>query len=214
MDKNSIQQALNEIKQQPKRKFLQSYDLIINLTNIQTKQTPLDFFVTMHHPKGRVVRVAALVDQELAEQAKKSCDLVIRETEFAAYADKHKLKKLAIQYDYFIAQANLMPKIAATFGKALGTKGKMPNPKLGCVVPPSADLQPLVKKLHSTVRFVARKATNLQCIIGKEDQSEEQIVDNVLTVYQAVLKQLPSDTNNIKNVSIKLSMGKPVRIVH
>ncbi len=214
MNKEGIQRVLEEIKQQPKRKFLQSYDLIINLNNIQIKQTPVDLFVTMHSPKGKKVSVAAFVDQELAEQAKTHCDLAIREADFPTYADKKKAKKLATQYDYFIAQANLMPKIAATFGKVLGTKGKMPNPKLGCVVPPNADLQSLLKKLQSTVRLVAKKGTNLQCLIGKEDMPDEQIIDNILTVYQAVLKQLPGEINNIKNVSLKLSMGAPVRIAH
>ena len=105
MDKNSIQKVLDEIKLQPKRKFIQSYDFIINLANIQTKQNPLDFYVTMHFPKGNKVKVAAFVDQELAEQSKKFCDLTIREVDFQTYSDKKSVKKLANEYDYFIAQA-------------------------------------------------------------------------------------------------------------
>ena len=105
-----------------------------------------------------------------------------------------------------------MAKMAAAFGKVLGTKGKMPNPKLGCVVPPNANLEVLTKKLNTTVKLVARKATNLQCMVGKEDQSEEEIIDNILTVYQSALKQLPQEEQNVKNVDLKLTMSKPVRI--
>ncbi|MFH1828826.1 MAG: hypothetical protein ABH824_06215 [Nanoarchaeota archaeon] len=212
MDKEKVQKAIEELKKQPKRKFTQSYDLVINLKNLAIKQNPVDFFVTLHFSKGKKIKVAAFVDQQLVDQANKYCDLTIRETEFSNYNDKKKLKKLAEEYDYFIAQATLMPKLAASFGKVLGTKGKMPNPKLGCIVPPNANLEPLIKKLNNTVRLVAKKRTNLQCMIGREDQSEEEIIDNVLTIYQAVLKQVPNEMQNIKDVLLKLTMGKPARI--
>jgi large subunit ribosomal protein L1 len=105
-----------------------------------------------------------------------------------------------------------MPKVAAAVGRVFGPKGKMPNPKLGCVVPPNANLEPLMKKLKQTVRLRATKATNLQCMVGKEDQSESEIIDNILTVYNTSVKQLPNEDQNIKNTSIKLTMGKPVDI--
>ncbi|SRR3989344_766973 len=212
MDTEKVRKALKELQKHPKRKFTQSYDLVINLKNIVIKQTPVDFFVTLHYPKGKKIRVAAFVDQLLAEQAQTFCDLAIRDTEFAKYADKKVLKKLAEEYDYFIAQANLMPKVAAAFGKVLGTKGKMPNPKLGCVVPPSANLEPLVKKLNSTVRLAAKKGTNVQVMVGREDQPEDQVIDNIMTAYQALVKQLPNETQNIKNVMVKLTMSKPERL--
>jgi len=212
MDKEQIKKALEELKKQPKRKFTQSYDLIINLKNLEIKQNPLNFFVTLHFPKGKPIKVAAFVDQQLKEQADKFCDLVIEEKDFANYKDKKNVKKLAESYDYFIAQSTLMAKMAAAFGKVLGTKGKMPNPKLGCVVPPNANLEVLTKKLNTTVKLIARKATNLQCMVGKEDQSEEEIIDNILTVYQSALKQLPQEEQNVKNVDLKLTMSKPVRI--
>ncbi|MBI4152340.1 hypothetical protein HY495_01405 [Candidatus Woesearchaeota archaeon] len=211
MDKEHIKKALDELKQLPKRKFVQSYDLIINLKNL-TKQEPIDLFVTVPHSKGKKIKVAAFVDQQLAGQAEQACDLVIRETDFIKY-DPKKMKVLAQEYDYFIAQATLMPKIAAVFGKVFGKKGKMPNPKLGCVVPPNAMIEPLVKKLNSTVRLQSRKGMTLQCLVGKEAQSDEEISDNVLAVYQSVLKAVPNEHQNIKNVTLKLSMSKPVRVI-
>lgn len=212
MEKNDVQKAIQELKQHPKRKFSQSYDLIINLKNFDVAVHPVDFFVTLPHPRSKPIKIACFCDQQLAEQAAKNCDLVIRETDFPKYADKKKAKKLAEEYDYFLAQANLMPKVASAFGKALGTKGKMPNPKMGCVVPPNANLEQLRKKLTATVRCVAKKASNLQCLIGKEEQPEEDIIENILAVYQATLKQVPNEQQNIKNITLKLSMSKPVKI--
>ena len=213
MNKEQVQKALQEIEKQPKKKFVQSYDLVINLKDYDVKQAPLDFFANLPYAKGKKVKVAAFVDQQLADQANKFCDTVVRDTEFDRYKeDKKAAKKLAQDHDYFIAQATIMPKIAAVFGKALGARGKMPNPKLGCVVPPNANLEPLVKKLATTVRLSAKKGTNVQCIVGKQDQPEAQIIDNILTVYQTAAKHLPNEAQNIKNVLLKTTMGKPVRV--
>jgi large subunit ribosomal protein L1 len=212
MDKEQVQKAISELKKTSTRKFTQSYDLVINLKNLVIKSNPISLFVTLHYPKGKGIKVACFCDQQLAAEAEKNCDLVIKDTDFPNYTDKKVLKKLAVEYDYFIAQANLMPKVAQTFGKVLGIRGKMPNPKLGCVVPPSATLEPLVKKLNATVSLSANKATNLQCLVGKQDQPDEQIIDNIMTVYQAVLKSVPNEHQNIKNVTLKLTMSKPVKL--
>ena len=212
MNKEQIQKALQELHQQPKRKFVQSYDLVINLKDHDVKQNPVDVFVNLHYPRGKKIKTAAFVDQQLVEQASKFCDLAIRETDFEKYKDKKEVKNLAQNYDYFIAQATIMPKIAGIFGKALGGRGKMHNPKLGCVVPPNANLEPLVKKLGTTVRLSTKKGTNMQCIVGKQDQPAEQIIDNILTVYNAAIKQLPNEAHNVKSVLLKTTMGKPVKV--
>lgn len=211
MDEQQIQKAIEQLKTEKKRKFSQSYDLIINLKSIDIKTNPLDFSITLPHPKPKKVKIAAFVAQELTEQANKFCDLAVREVDFSKY-DKKAQKKLAGDYDYFIAQANLMAKVAQTFGKFLGPKGKMPNPKLGCVVPPNANLEPLIKKLQTMIELSAKKGANLQCLVGKENQPDKQIVDNVLAVYNSVLKQLPQEKHNIKNAQLKLTMSKPVKI--
>lgn len=213
MEKSDVQKALAEVSKQPKKKFVQSYDLIINLRNINIKQQNVEFFVTLHYGTGKKVKVCAFVDNQLFDQASKCCDKVIRDTEFSLYQQDKKLaKKLAQEYNYFIAQSTLMAKVAGAFGKALGTRGKMPNPKLGCVVPPNANIEALVKKLKVTVQMSAKKGLNLQASIGKENQKEEEIVDNIMTTYQTTIKQLPNEAQNIKNVLLKPTMGKPVRV--
>ncbi|MBT4935589.1 hypothetical protein HOL21_02690 [Candidatus Woesearchaeota archaeon] len=212
MDKEQIQKALNELKQLPKKKFSQSYDLIINLKNFEVKKNPLDFFVTLHYPLSRPIKIAGFVDQQLEEQSDKHFDVTISEADFPKYKDAKEAKKLAKGYDYFVAQATLMPKVAAAFGKSLGIRGKMPNPKIGCVVPPSANLEQLKKKLASSVRLSTKKGMNLQCMVGKESQPESEIIDNILTVYNAVVKHLPNEIQNIKNITLKLTMSKPVNI--
>jgi large subunit ribosomal protein L1 len=212
MDKEKIKKALDELKTQPKRKFSQTYDLIVNLKNFEIKKHPIDFFVNLPYSSGKKIKVAAFVGPQMEDEAEKTVDLVIKEADFSKYADKKMAKKLAVDYDYFIAQANLMPKIAQTFGKVLGIRGKMPNPKLGCVVPPNTNLAPLVEKLSKAVRLVAKKGMNLQSMVGKEDQTDDEVIENILAVYNSIIKNVPNEMQNVKNVLLKLTMGKPVKV--
>ena len=103
----------------------------------------MDTFITLPHTKGKKAKVCALIGPELEQQAKQVCDSVVLSDSFDRFKDKKDIKKLADSFDFFIAQANIMPKIATAFGRVFGPRGKMPNPKAGCVVPPNANLKPL-----------------------------------------------------------------------
>ena len=216
MNKKDVVEALKLVKEQgPKRNFNQSVDLIIALRNLDLKKPEhqVDSFITLHYPIGKTVKICALVGPELMAQAKEACDHAVSVDEFEAIEkDKKQLKKLSNEYDYFIAQANIMPKVARSFGRVLGPKGKMPNPKLGCVVPPNANLKPLVEKLQKSVRAEAKVNSMVPCTVGKEDSKDEEVVDNILTIYDNVLHHVPNGKQNIKHVYLKLTMGKPVKI--
>lgn len=216
MDEKEVFEAIKKLKESSsKRNFTQSYDLIINLKDLDFKrpEEQVDLFITLHYSKGRIGKICALVGPELTDEAKKVCEKTITQGEFEKYAgDKKATKKLASEHDFFIAQANIMPKVATAFGKILGPKKKMPNPKAGCVVPPKANLKPLHDKLQKTVRAYAKERPLIQCAVGNEKMADREVADNVLNVYNNVLHHLPGEKNNIKNVMLKLTMSKPVEL--
>src|SRR3989338_3750447 len=140
MDKEQITEALKKIKENsPKRNFKQSYDLIFNLKGINVKKSDqqVSVFTQLHYTTGKKVSICALVGPELLSKAKGICDEAIDVDDLSKYSDKKLAKKLAVKHDFFIAQADIMAKIATAFGKVFGPRGKMPNPKIGCVVPPT-----------------------------------------------------------------------------
>lgn len=216
MDKELVKKSIDVLKaSSPKRKFKQSYDLIINLKDIDLKvpEEQVDAWVQLPHGAGKEIKVCALVGGELVEQAKKACNKVILNDEFKTYAgDKKKIKKLAEEFDFFIAQVNMMQEVAKIFGRFFGPRGKMPNPKAGCVVPPNANLSQLIERLKKTVHVVAKTQASVKCSIGNEGMPDEKIVDNVLAVFSAVTQSLPSEDANVKSVLLKLTMSPPVRI--
>tara|TARA_Y100000310_G_scaffold269548_1_gene282825 strand:- start:2595 stop:3386 length:792 start_codon:yes stop_codon:yes gene_type:complete len=216
MDIKNLLKTITELKKtSPTRKFPQTYDLIINLKDLDLKKPDhqLDFFANLHYSKGKPIKVAALVGAELIKQAKEVCDSAYLSDEFGEVAkDKKVLKKIASEHDFFIAQATVMPKIATSFGRVLGPKGKMPNPKAGCVVPPNANLKPLYERLQKTVRVNAKTVLMIQAGIGTEDMKDEEIADNIKTLYDQIVHHLPAEKNNIRRVLLKLTMGKPIKI--
>ncbi|MBW2987400.1 50S ribosomal protein L1 [Candidatus Woesearchaeota archaeon] len=213
IDKASISKALKQAKEKTKsRKFAQTVELIVNL-NLNIKTNKVDFFVDLHYEKGKKISVCALVGPELQDNAKANCDHFVPATDFPKYQkDKKLTKKLAKQYDMFIAQANIMPKIAAAFGRYFGPLNKMPNPKAGCVVPPNANLAPLVERLHKKVRVKAIRNPVIQVGVANEKMEDEKIIDNIQTVYKALLANLPAAENNVKGAFVKLTMGPAVKI--
>jgi large subunit ribosomal protein L1 len=216
MDKKVVLEAIKAARESsPKRNFKQSLDLIINLKGLDLKKpdNQVEFFMTLKQARGRKTRVCALVGAELIDEARKVCDFSIVTDEFPKYAENKKLsKKLTEDYDYFIAQANIMPRIASTFGRVLGPRGKMPNPKAGCVVPPRFNLRPLYDRLQNTIRISARTIPIIQVMAGTEDLKDEQLAENILDVYDQVIHHLPGEKNNIASMYLKLTMGKPVRL--
>lgn len=198
-----------------KRNFKQKVDLIVNLKDLDLKKPDnhVDFYTELKHPIGKKLKICALVGLELADEASKVCDLVISQAEFPKYVQDKKLtKKLTEEYDYFIAQADLMGKVAQTFGRIFGPRGKMPNPKAGCVVPPKTNLQPLYDRLQKTIRIMAKKDPIIHLMVGIEDMTDEDLAENIDLIYNQLVHHLPGEENNVKNTFVKLTMGKPIKL--
>lgn len=214
MDKKQFIAAIAKLRQSPKREFKQTVELIMNLRGLDLKKPEhqVEFWAPLPHDKGKKIKIGALVGPEMAENAKANCDVVITHENFKTYTDKKQIKKLAASCDYFIAQANLMADVAKYFGRYFGPRGKMPNPKAGCVVPPNANLKVLTDRLRKTIKISAKLQPSIKIAIGKEDMKDEDLAENMHTVYTNVLHALPQEAFNIKNVLIKLSMSNPVKV--
>lgn len=203
--KDQLKKALEELRESKERKFDQTVDLIFNLQKFNIKKDSVNAFVSVPY-KVKDKKIAGFL-----ESKNKNVDTITKE-EFKKYSDKKELKKLVKKYDFFIAQGSLMPKVATTFGRALGPSGKMPSPQLGIIL--NADdktIEELKKKINTSVKIRTKEAS-IKIAVGKQSMKDEEIIENIITIYNSILKSLPRDKENIKNIEIKFTMTKPKKI--
>lgn len=214
MDEKNVLSTLTELRKNSKpRKFIQTIDLIIALKELDLKkpEEQVEFFTVLPAETGKTNRICALVGGELFEDAKKYADTAIIESEFDAY-DKKKIKALADSHEFFLGQANIMPKVAQTFGRILGPRGKMPNPKAGMIIPPKGNIQSVIEKFKKSVKIVAKKSPTIQVAVAKENIDDKKIAKNIVHIYEQLVHHLPKHEHNVKNVYIKFTMSKPVKV--
>ena len=203
--KDSLKKAFEELRKTKERKFNQTADLIVNLQKFDLKKNQINTFVSVPH-KIKDKKIAGFL-----EVKNPKLDTITPE-QFKKYSDKKELKKIVKKYDFFIAQASVMPKVATTFGKVLGPMGKMPSPQLGIIM--NADdktIEELKKKINSSMKIKTKEAS-IKIPIGKQNMKDEEIIDNIMAIYNALAKILPRDKENIKNIEVKFTMTKPQKI--
>ena len=200
-----LKQALEELRKSEKRNFEQSIDLVINLKGIDIKRDNISIVIPIPY-KVKEKKVCGFLTKK-SELVK-----TITQPDFAKYKDKKMLKNLIKDFDFFIASASLMPSVATTFGKILGPVGKMPSPHLGVLMKEDDDsIKQLLDKIEKSVK-VRVKEPSVKISIGKENMSDAQILANIDAVYQGLINALPTKKENVKNIMLKLTMSKPIKV--
>ncbi len=200
-----IRKALDELRKGEQRKFDQTADLIINLQKFDPKKNQMSIFVQVPY-KIKERRICAFLE------TKNSKVETITPGDFKDYSDKKALKKLVNGFDFFIAQASVMPKVATIFGRVLGPAGKMPSPQLGILMDVNdKTLEEVKKKINNSIKIRIKEAS-IKLAIGKQSMKDEEVLENILAVYNAVMKDLPKGKENIKNIELKFTMTKPRKI--
>jgi len=193
------------------RKFKQNIDLVINLKNIDLNipKNRIDEEILLPHGRGKDVKIALFASGELAVKSKKHVDLLIKPEEIGDLSkDKKKFKKIADDYEFFIAEAPLMPTIGKTLGTVLGPRGKMPKP-----VPPNADLTGIVNNLRKSIKVRSKSSKTFHTVAGSADMTKEHISDNIETIIKRVEAALEKGRMNIGSIYIKTTMGSSERII-
>jgi len=213
LDKKTILTAVKEAKEKSKKRgFTQSIELVLSLRDIDMKSPEgriQERIELPYSPPEKPNKICVIASGELALKARRAkADLVIERAGLEGLAGKkQELRKIANEYDFFIAEAPLMPLVGKIFGPFLGPRGKMPVP-----VPPTADIASLIEKHRKTIIVRMRNQPVLQCRVGTESMKEEEIAENVQAVLRTVEGKLKRGMKNIKFAYIKTSMGTPVRV--
>ena len=122
-----------------------------------------------------------------------------------------KLSSGKIEFDKLVCTPNMMPKLGK-FGKILGPKGLMPNPKLGTV---SDDISSTVQKIKNKFTEIKNdKDGNIGISVGRKNYSDKKLLENFQTVFETLKKDKPSMFNSeiIKNIYISTTMGPSIKL--
>jgi large subunit ribosomal protein L1 len=210
--KDEVTRALGELRKNlTKRKFSQSIDLVVKLREVDLKkpENRINEAIALPNPPEKALKVCVIASGDLGTRAKAAgADMLLSRQEVDSLSkDKKAARKLAQDYDFFIAEAPLMPIVGRALGSFLGPRGKMPTP-----VPPNAAIDQIVSGHRKMVRVRMREQPVLQCRVGTESMPDEKLVENIQAVVSRIEQKLERGFKNIGEILVKTTMGRPVKI--
>ncbi len=207
----TLRDLIREAKRISKRRnFTQSVEIYLVLDSKRVKKEEININEVIELPAklNKPSKVCVIASGALALNAKKAgADRVIEPDELdSLVTNRREARKIAREYDMFIAEAPLMPRIGRALGQFLGPRGKMPRP-----VPPSSDITAIIQRLKNSIRVRSRGQLAVSCRIGDEKMKEEDLEKNAKAVIEALERKIPNGRKGIKEIVVKLSMGRPAR---
>ena len=203
----SIDEAVETLLNQPKRKFTESVDIAVSL-GIDPKKSDQNVrgSLTLPHSLGKDVKIVAFVDGDKAKEAKDAgADFVGTDDLLEKYKDGN------IDFDVAITTPSMM-KVVSKLAKVLGPKGLMPNPKSGTV---TENIEKAVKDVkHGQVRFKTEKEGIVQGTIANSEMDKTKLTEN-LNSFMAEIKRLkPASSKGIyiQDIYLSTTMGPGYRI--
>lgn len=164
--------------------------------------------VVLPHGLGKSVRILVFAEGEdarLAEEA--GADYI---------ADDEMIKKIQggwTEFDIAIAVPAMMGKVGR-LGRILGPRGLMPNPRAGTVAP-GEDLPQLIEESKAgRVEFRVDKTSNVHAPLGKASFSNDQLLDNLNSLLDAISAARPPAAKGtyVRKITLANTMGPGIKL--
>ena len=203
----SAEEAVALVKKTATTKFDEGSDVVFNL-NLDTRHADqqLRGAVVLPHGTGKSKTVWVLAEGAKAEEAKAAgADNVGAEEVLDA------ISKGELNFDVLIATPDQMAKLGR-YGRVLGPKGLMPNPKTGTV---TMDVAKAVEESKAgKVNYRTDKDGNVHVPMGRASFTEEQLLENYNTLHDLIVRVRPSTAKGtyILNIAMSATMGPAVKV--
>jgi large subunit ribosomal protein L1 len=160
------------------------------------------------HGTGKQVRVLVFAQGEAATAAEEAGADIIGADDL--------IKKIEggwIEFDTAIATPDMMSKIGK-LGKVLGRRGLMPNPKSGTVVQPGDIGKAVSDARKGRIEFRLDRTAVIHAPVGKVSFEKEQLLENVSTLVDSVVKAKPSGAKGqyVRNISLCTTQGPGIKL--
>jgi large subunit ribosomal protein L1 len=202
-----VEEGLGLVKEMASAKFDETVDMALNLgVNPKYSDQMVRGAVVLPHGTGRSVRVAVFAKGDKAKEAEEAGADIVGAEDLV-----EKIQGGFLDFDKTIATPDMM-KIVGKLGKILGTRGLMPNPKVGTV---TFDIAKAVKETKAgKAEFRVEKEGIVHVAVGKASFSAEQLKENLAALIEAVMKAKPASAKGayLKAAAISSTMGPGVKL--
>jgi len=197
--RKGIEKALEE---KGKRNFVQTVEMIINFRNVDFSKQENRLNLTVFLPNGLGKEKEVVIFSDSLEAKKYGRVITSKEIE-ALSKNKKELEKL--KDAILLADPKLISVVVRYLGQYLGPRGKIPK-----VITRSIEEE--IKEAKSSIKIQSkgRYLPTIQCAIGSELMSIEQLTENAKKVLEEILTKVQK--SNIRNIYFKLTMGKAVKV--
>jgi len=162
--------------------------------------------VVLPHGTGRPVRVLVFAKGDKAKEAEAAG------ADFVGAEDLiERIQGGWLDFDVAVATPDMMP-LVGRLGRILGPRGLMPNPKAGTV---TFDVGKAVRELKAgKIEFRVDKFGIIHAPIGKVSFPEQALLENFLTLVDAVLRARPAAVKGtyVRSIALSSTMGPSVRV--
>lgn len=203
----SLEEAIKLAKETSYTKFDGSIDLAFNL-NLDVRQADqqLRGAISLPNGTGKTVKVLAASDENQDAIKAVGADIVVGAQELTDI-----LKTGKFDFDIIVTSPKMMP-VLGRFGKELGPKGLMPNPKTGTVTPNVAKAVEEIKKGKANYR--TDKNGIVHTAVGKVSMDDAKLLENAKVVFDTIKKLKPSAVKGtyMQNLTVSASMGPSIKV--
>lgn len=203
----TLTDAIEFIKQNSQVKFDETLDIAVNLgVDPRKSDQTVRSTVVLPHGLGKTTRVLAFAMGDKEREAKEAGADYVGGEDLA-----EKIKGGWLEFDAVVATPDMM-KVVGKLGKILGTRGLMPNPKVGTV---TMEIGKVIKDAKKgKVDFRVEKGAILHAPLGKVSFEPQKLIENTKAFMDAVYKAKPPSAKGayIKNVTLSSTMGQGLKI--
>ena len=162
--------------------------------------------VALPHGTGKSMRVAVIAEGPKAAEATEAGADIVGAAEVTAMIDAGDL-----DFDAVIATPDQMGKVGR-YGKVLGPRGLMPNPKTGTV---TMDVAKAVREIKAgKIEYRSDRQGNVHLVLGKASFDVKALVENYAAVLDELLRVRPAAAKGryLRTVTVSTSQGPSIRI--
>ena len=206
---HSLEEAVDVLKETSKVKFDETVELHLRTSADPRHADQLVRGVTMlPHGLGKTVRVLVFANGEAADIAKRAgADFI---------GDDDLIRNIEggwVDFDIGLAIPDMMSKIGK-LGRVLGRRGLMPNPRTGTMVQPRDLPRTIEEAKKGRVEYRMDRTGLIHVSVGKVSFSQEQLVENVASLVDAIVKSKPSGVKGtfIRTAFLTSTMGPSIKL--